>query len=91
MDFKIMLTSFALIFLSELGDKTQLATLTFASSNPSKLSVFVGASVALVLSTLLAVLLGDFISRQAPLKVVHIGAGVMFIAIGLWMVAKEVV
>ena len=89
MDLKIMLTSFSLIFLAELGDKTQLATLAFASSNPSRLSVFMGASAALLLSTLLAVLLGEFLSGQLPLKALHIGAGVMFIAIGGWMVAKE--
>ncbi len=89
MDYKIALTSFTLIFLAELGDKTQLATLTFASSSHSKLSVFMGAGCALLLSTLLAVLLGDFLSQRVPVKALHIGAGLLFVAIGVWMVTNE--
>ena len=82
MDYKLVLTTFTVVFLAELGDKTQLAVLAFTGSSESKISVFFGASLALVLSTLAAVLLGELICRYIPIKATHIGAGVLFIAIG---------
>ena len=54
MDFKVLLTTFGMIFLAELGDKTQLATLPFAAESKSKLAVFLGAAGALLLTSLLA-------------------------------------
>jgi hypothetical protein len=54
MDFKILLTTFGLIFLAELGDKTQLATFCFSADCNSRLSVFLGSAGALVLSSLIA-------------------------------------
>ena len=85
MDFKLMLTTFGMIFLAELGDKTQLATLTFSAGSDSRLSVFLGSAGALVLTSLLAVLFGSFISRLVPPHHIRIGAGVMFIFLGAWM------
>lgn len=83
------MTSFTVVFLAELGDKTRLAVLAFSGSSDSKVSVFPGASLALVLSTLAAVLLGELISRYIPIKATHIGAGVMFIAIGAFLLYSE--
>lgn len=83
---KVLLPIFLSIFLAELGDKTQLATLLFATDqNLSRLGVFVAASAALVLSSLLAVLVGGQISRLVPPATLQIIAGVGFILIGVWM------
>jgi putative Ca2+/H+ antiporter (TMEM165/GDT1 family) len=85
MDLKIFLTTFGMIFLAELGDKTQLATFAFAAKSESRLSVFIGSAGALVVTSLLAVTLGAAISRFVPANYMKIGAGVLFIILGLWM------
>ncbi len=85
MDFKVFFTTFWMIFLAELGDKTQLATLTFAAESKSRLSVFLGSAGALALTSLLAVALGSFISRVIPESAMRIGPGVLFIILGGWM------
>lgn len=89
MDFKIILTTFWLVFLAELGDKTQLATLAFSAGTPSKMSVFIGSAGALVVTSALAVVLGDLLSRHLPVKAMHIAAGGGFVVIGALMLAKE--
>ena len=77
---------FLSVFLAELGDKTQLATLFFAT-NPavSKVGVFVAAAGALVISSLLAVVVGAQVGAWVPPERLKILAGLGFIAIGLWM------
>ncbi|MFO8084281.1 MAG: TMEM165/GDT1 family protein [Desulfobacterales bacterium] len=86
MDWKIMLTSFGLVFLAELGDKTQLATFCLsADCSTNKATIFFGSAGALVLSSLIAVMLGDSIARFIPANYVKIGAGTFFIAAGFWM------
>ncbi|MGD2125064.1 MAG: TMEM165/GDT1 family protein [Desulfobacteraceae bacterium] len=85
MDFKIMLTTFGMIFLAELGDKTQLATFAFSADSKSRLSVFIGAAGALALTSLLAVLLGSAVGRLIPSNTIKIGAGLLFVLLGLWM------
>jgi len=85
MDLKILLTTFGMIFLAELGDKTQLATLAFAADGKSRLSVFIGAAAALVLTSLIAVLLGAAVSRFVPANYVKTGAGALFIILGFWI------
>jgi len=86
MDLKIILTTFGMIFLAELGDKTQLATFTFAAENKSRLAVFLGSAGALVLTSLLAVVLGSGVSRLVPANYIKVGAGALFILLGLWMI-----
>lgn len=82
MDWKTVLGTFAAVFLAELGDKTQLATLGLAASQKSRLSVFAGATLALVASTLLAVLLGTGAASVVPIRHIRVGAGLLFVAIG---------
>jgi len=89
MDLKIMLSVFGLIFLAEIGDKTQMATLAFATGSESRLSVFIGASLALVVTSALAVFAGEAFSRAIPVKFMHVTAGVGFIAIGAVLLLKE--
>jgi putative Ca2+/H+ antiporter (TMEM165/GDT1 family) len=77
---------FASVFLAELGDKTQLATLTFAATpGASRLGVFLAAAAALVTSTLIAVLIGEKLGEWiAPHHLTRV-AGLLFVAIGVWM------
>ncbi len=83
MDFKTLFTVFAAVFLAELGDKTQLAILSLSAESKAHVSVFVGAAAAMLISTLLAVVLGGFIATHVPAKAVHAAAGIAFIVIGL--------
>ena len=86
MDFKALFTTFGMIFLAELGDKTQLATLTFAAESRSRLAVFLGSAGALILTSLLAVVFGSGLSRLIPAYYVKLGAGVLFVLLGAWMI-----
>ncbi len=81
---------FISVFLAEIGDKTQIATLLFASeAKRGILEVFLGASFALVASSALAVMAGDALSHLINPRYIHIAAGVGFIIIGLVMLAKQ--
>lgn len=86
MDLRLFVTVFATIFVAELGDKTQLATLLYASdaSHP-KLTVFAASAAALVLTSALGVLAGAFVAEYVSPKVVRWVAGLGFIAVGLWV------
>lgn len=80
-----ILVIFTTVFLAELGDKTQLATILFAANRESSpLLVFVAAAAALVLSTALAVALGTAAERWLGLLPLKPVAGLGFIAVGLW-------
>jgi putative Ca2+/H+ antiporter (TMEM165/GDT1 family) len=77
---------FATVFLAELGDKTQLATVVFASSpDIGKAGVFAAAAAALVASAALAVLAGAWIGAWLPPSQLRLVAALGFIAIGVWM------
>ena len=79
-----MLTVFATVFLAELGDKTQLATMLFATrENVSLFGVFVAASAALVLATAIGVAAGAIISNFMEPRYLSYAAGVGFILIGV--------
>jgi rubrerythrin len=81
---RLFLSTFVLIFLAELGDKTQLAAMArTAGSDGSKWTVFLAASIALVLSTLLAVLFGSFLTKFIPEQYIKTTAGILFILFGL--------
>lgn len=85
MDYKILLTVFAAVFIAELGDKTQLATVLFAADKDvSKLTVFIGASLALIVTSAIGVLAGGGISQCIGEKNLHYFAGTGFVAIGIW-------
>jgi len=84
MDYKVLITVFSAVFIAELGDKTQLATMLFAADKEvSKFTVFVGASLALIFASAIGVLAGSAISEYVSEKHLHYIAGVGFIAIGL--------
>lgn len=87
MTLKIFLTIFITVLFAELGDKTQLATLLFATNKEnSKLLVFLAASLALLLATGIAVILGDVLAKYINPKYLTWIAGVGFIIIGIWTI-----
>jgi hypothetical protein len=84
MDLKLFLLTFCAVFLAELGDKTQLATMSFASSNRHALVlVFAASSLALVATSAIGVAAGGALSRLVDPQYIRIGAGILFILIGL--------
>jgi len=84
------LLSFGVIFLAELGDKTQLATLLFAGEGKtSPWAVFAAAALALVVSTAIAVALGTAAERWLPFMPLRLIAGIAFVAIGAWTIAEH--
>ena len=85
MDWKLVGTTFLAVFVAELGDKTQLATLSFASSGQSRLSVFIGSALALVATSAIAVMVGEALSRVVPPLLLQRIAGVAFVVIGGWV------
>jgi putative Ca2+/H+ antiporter (TMEM165/GDT1 family) len=89
MDLKIFITVFITVFIAELGDKTQLATMLFATDKEvSKLTVFIAASSALVFASAIGVAAGGFLSQHLSEKHLHIIAGIGFICIGFWILIK---
>ena len=89
MEYKILATVFLAVFISELGDKTQLATMLFAANKDvSKLAVFVGASLALIVASGIGVLAGGLISQYISEKHLHYIAGIGFMGIGVWTLLK---
>ncbi len=83
MDWRVFLSTFALVFLAEMGDKTQLATLAIACRTQSRLTVFIGAALALVVVTLASVLLSEVLHRLVPADAVRWIAGGIFILAGV--------
>lgn len=85
MDWKIFGSAFITLLLAELGDKTQLAVITMTASTESKLSVFIGASLALVVVTALGVLIGGVLSAWIPTEWLQRIVAGAFIVIGVLM------
>jgi putative Ca2+/H+ antiporter (TMEM165/GDT1 family) len=90
MELRLLLSTFGLVFLAELGDKTQLATLSLAVSGKSRLALFAGASLALIATSGLAVLLGEAVTRVVPALWIQRAAGAAFVVMGiLFLFGKE--
>jgi len=89
MDPKLFLTVFGSVFVAELGDKTQLATLLYAADAPhARLTVFLAAASALALSSGLGVLAGGLVAEWVSPRVLRWVAGAGFVAIGLWILLR---
>lgn len=89
MDLRVMLTTFGIILLAEMGDKTQLAAMTMSAQTKRPWAVFIGASVALAAVSAIGVLVGSVIGQYVPLEWVKRVAAVAFIAIGVLMLAGK--
>ena len=79
------LTTFTTVFLAELGDKTQLAALLLSAQSGRPGLVFLGASIALICSSLVGVLLGRWLARVMPAQQLERLAGILMVALGLWL------
>jgi putative Ca2+/H+ antiporter (TMEM165/GDT1 family) len=89
MDWKIFLTVFASVFIAELGDKTQLATMLFAADKEvNRTTVFLAASAALVVASGLGVLAGSVLTQMISEKILHYVAGAGFIVIGVFTLLR---
>jgi putative Ca2+/H+ antiporter (TMEM165/GDT1 family) len=89
MDWKIFLTVFGSVFIAELGDKTQLATMLFAADKEvNRTMVFLAASAALVVASGLGVLAGSVLTQMISEKILHYVAGAGFIVIGVFTLLR---
>ena len=87
---KAFFSVFITVFLAEIGDKTQLATMLFAAeAKSSKWIIFAGSALALVLASAIGVLVGAQLERFISPRTLKIVAGVGFIAIGLWTIVAK--
>jgi putative Ca2+/H+ antiporter (TMEM165/GDT1 family) len=87
---RTLLVIFGSVLFAELGDKTQLATMLYATDESVRpLSVFVAASTALVVSTLLAVLFGATVTRFVAASTLKLIAGIAFIGVGIWTILSR--
>ena len=83
MDWRLFFTSFGLLFLAELGDKTQLTVITLTAQHRNALPVLLGSLFALFLVTLLGVAFGQALTQVIPLTLIHKLAAIAFVALGI--------
>ena len=90
MDLKTTGVVFAALFLAEVGDKTQLAVVSFVAGGSPRWAVLLGASLALVASTLLAVLVGEALLRVVQPAWLQLGAAALFLVVGVLVGAEAI-
>ena len=86
--FSILITSFSTIFLAELGDKTQLATLILSAQSGRPLIIFIGAALALISTSLLGVLIGRWIANNLPRQRFTLVSGIIMLGLGIYLVIQ---
>jgi len=86
----VFASTFVTVFLAELGDKTQVATLLIAAESQSPWTVFLGAGTALITTSLLGVVVGRWISRRLSPRTLEVGMAVMFLAIAALLIGDIV-
>ena len=89
MDWRVMLTTFGIIFLAEMGDKTQLAAMTMAADKKRPWEVFLGASLALAAVSAVGILVGTALGHYLPLDWIKRVAGAAFILVGVLMLVGK--
>ena len=89
--FSIVITSFSTIFLAELGDKTQLATLILSAQSGRPLVIFIGAAIALISTSLLGVLIGRWIANNLPRERFTVVSGIIMVSLGIYLVSQVVI
>ena len=85
----LLFTTFITVFLAEMGDKTQLTTITLSSTTNKPLAVFIGSSVALIMATLLGALAGSSIANLIPAFILKLLSGIVFLIIGINLMAQS--
>jgi putative Ca2+/H+ antiporter (TMEM165/GDT1 family) len=86
--FGAFVTTLIAFFLVEMGDKTQLATIALAARFHSVVPVMIGTTLGMMLANVPAVFLGDQLIKRVPLRAVRIVAALLFLVIGLWLLAQ---
>ena len=86
--FSILITTFSTIFLAELGDKTQLATLILSAQSHRPIIIFIGAALALISTSLLGVLIGRWIANNLPRQTFTIISGIIMLSLGIYLVTQ---
>ena len=86
--FSILITSFSTIFLAELGDKTQLATLILSAQSGRPIIIFMGAALALISTSLLGVLIGRWIANNLPRQRFTLISGIIMVGLGIYLVTQ---
>ena len=86
--FNILVTSFSTIFLAELGDKTQLATLILSAQSGRPVIIFLGAGLALVSTSLLGVVIGRWIANNLPRQSFTLVSGIIMLSLGMYLVTQ---
>ena len=84
----ILITSFSTIFLAELGDKTQLATLILSAQTGRPLTIFIGAALALISTSLLGVLIGRWLANNLPRQRFTLISGIIMLSLGIYLVTQ---
>ena len=85
----LLFTTFVTVFLAEMGDKTQLTTITLSSTTNKPLAVFIGSSIALILATLLGALAGGSIANLIPDFILKLISGIVFLFLGINILAQN--
>tara|TARA_B100000214_G_C23494510_1_gene413214 strand:- start:126 stop:422 length:297 start_codon:yes stop_codon:yes gene_type:complete len=85
----LLFTTFVTVFLAEMGDKTQLTTITLSSTTNKPLAVFIGSSIALILATLLGALAGGSIANLVPAFILKLVSGTVFLVLGIKLIAQS--
>ena len=86
--FSVLITAFSTIFLAELGDKTQLATLMLSAQSGRPLIIFFGAALALISTSLLGVLIGRWIANNFPRQRFTLLSGIIMLSLGIYLVSQ---
>ena len=86
--FSILITSFSTIFIAELGDKTQIATLILSAQSGRPLIIFIGAALALISTSLLGVLIGRWIANNLPRQRFTLISGIIMLSLGIYLVTQ---
>jgi Ca2+/H+ antiporter, TMEM165/GDT1 family len=87
-DWKLLATTFGIVFLAELGDKTQLAALALTGRSGRPFTVFLGASAALVLVTLIGVAGGAVLKKFVPERAMNLASAILFLAVGAFLLIR---
>lgn len=90
MDWKLIASTFGVVFLAELGDKTQLAAMTLSASSKQPVSVFIGATLALAAVSAVGVAVGAGLSEVIPMNIIRKVAAAAFVLIGIAMLLEWV-
>ncbi|HHT9159015.1 MAG: hypothetical protein A2099_01810 [Planctomycetes bacterium GWF2_39_10] len=90
MDWKIIISTFVTIFLAELGDKTQIASILMTSKTNKPVLVFIGTMLAFAVVTVIGVAVGSVITKFLPINFIKVGAAIAFIIVGILILLGKI-